>query len=94
MPDQKLKTEVEDIVRCYNWAKHELGKDFERTMCDICIAVLNSQAKAHEEVGFTDIAVFMALPDETESDDDNEYHRRMMMAVVGWNILENDGIFL
>lgn len=94
MPDQKLKTDAADIVYCYNWAKNELGWDFERTMCELAIIVINSQADAHEEVGFNDIAVFMALPDDDEDPEDSLYHRKMMMALIGWNILENDGIFL
>lgn len=94
MPDQKLKVVAEDVVQCYNWAKHELGHMFERNMCELAILVLNAQADAHEDVGFSDVAVFMALPDEDEDQDDNDYNRRMMMALIGWNILENDGIFL
>jgi hypothetical protein len=94
MPDQKLKTEAEDVVRCYNWAKGELCHMFERNMCELAILVLNAQYDAHEDVGFSDVAVYMALPDEDSDEEDNEYHRKMMMALIGWNILENDGIFL
>ena len=88
MPDQKLKTTTYDLIQSYCWARTELGKGFEKLMCELAIHVITLQSEATEHVHFNDVAICMSLPDPEDAlhGVDSEDHRKIMMALIAWNV--------
>lgn len=82
-----------DLNAAYEWAKKELGTNFEPTMAHITAEILCLQGKCKAETSFTAAALMMMLPSEPLGDQDmspadDAYISRLVRAALAWRMFE------
>ncbi len=86
-----------DLNAAYEWAKKELGDDFDKMMAELAVVITDMQYKCKEGTSSTAAALLMCMPEESDKEDfedeeEWENYVRMVKSAAVWMILNKPEI--
>lgn len=98
MNDKEIFKKVsKDLNEAYEWARKELGADFDKMMAELAVIITDMQYKMKDGTSHVAAAMIMCVPEETDKEDfedeeERENYLKMVKAAAVWMILNKPEI--